>query len=165
MTHLSHSAVPIVGHGLHQHSDPTRRVAFVGEFLHVVVLGVASTASDSAINRVAGHIGAERLIHRRTQTRVILDHAAALLGSDGQFTNELGEELAALGILSCLAVLNVGPFTVSCHGTLQKRSTTAVFIWPRACARGCSTRVVEPRILRPEHRSLRSARTASWGKR
>jgi hypothetical protein len=44
--------------------------------------------------------------------------AAAHLGGDGDFLGDLGKGCAALFILATLAVLDVGPFGMSCHADL-----------------------------------------------
>jgi hypothetical protein len=41
----------------------------------------------------------------------------ALLRGNHQFANQLGEHLAALGVLGRLAMLDVGPFAVAGHGS------------------------------------------------
>ena len=115
MAHLGHGAIAVISHHFHQHRDTTGRVTFIGQLLHVIGFVGAGAASNGAIDGVAGHIGAQRLVHRRAQPRVILWQGAALLGGDDQLANELGEHLAALGILGRLAVLDIGPFTVTGH--------------------------------------------------
>src|SRR5690606_21008931 len=89
-----------------------------GELDDVVGLVVAGTASNGAVDHVARHVGGQRLVHGQAQTRVVRRHGAAL-GRHGQLANQLGEDLAALGILTTLAVLDVGPFGMTSHNSLH----------------------------------------------
>jgi hypothetical protein len=41
-------------------------------------------------------------------------------GGDHDFADDAGPDLAALFVLAALAVLDIGPFAVSCHEILQK---------------------------------------------
>src|SRR5690606_26355039 len=76
------------------------------------------TALDGAINGVARHVLAQRLVHRRTQTRVIVDFSATETRGRGDLADQLGKDFSFPGILGRLAVLDVRPFAVACHNNL-----------------------------------------------
>jgi hypothetical protein len=115
VAHFSHRAVAVVSHDLNQDSDTAGSVALVGQLLHVVGFTGAGAAGDGAVDGVAGHIGVQGLVHCRAQAGVVFRGGTALLGGYHQFPDKLGEHLAALGILGRLAVLDIGPFTVTRH--------------------------------------------------
>jgi len=77
---------------------------------------LAGPALDRALDRVLGHVVGQGLVDRQAQARVAAEIRAAHLGRDRDLADEFGKQLAALGILAFLAVLNIGPFTVSGHG-------------------------------------------------
>ena len=116
MAHLGHGAVDVVGHGFHQHRHAVLAVALVGDLLHVGAVVIAGAALDRPVDGVLGHVVAERLVDGGAQARVVGDLRAAHAGRHGDFTNQLGEDLAPFGVLSRLTVLNIGPFTMTRHG-------------------------------------------------
>src|SRR5690606_27286854 len=110
VAHFGHRTVLVVGQRLDQDGHATRTIAFIHQFLEIVVVGGAGTPRNGSVNRITGHVGAQGLVHRRTQTRVIRHLVAAQLGRYRQFTDYFGEDLRTLGILTRLAVLDIGPF-------------------------------------------------------
>jgi hypothetical protein len=56
-----------------------------------------------------------RLIDRKSQSWIRCYIATADTCRDCDLPDQLGEKLAALLVLSTLAVLDIRPFTVSCH--------------------------------------------------
>ncbi|MNG12676.1 hypothetical protein D3C84_963010 [compost metagenome] len=119
MTHGRCSTVAVVGHGLDHDRHATRTVALVAELFNVIGLGRASTTGNRPIDDVAAHVSPQRLVQGQAQTRVGSRVATALLGGDGQLTNPLGEDLAPLGVLTLLAVLDVCPFGMTSHNALR----------------------------------------------
>src|SRR3989344_1220863 len=109
MTHLAHGARAVIGLALDNHRGTARTVALVTDFFVARALEFAGTALDRAFDGVLGHVGVERLVHHRAQTRIELGVAASTR-SDGDLTDNLGEELAALGVLCALVPADVGPF-------------------------------------------------------
>ncbi|MNY24672.1 hypothetical protein D3C86_1584040 [compost metagenome] len=118
MAYFGGGAIAVIGHGLDEDRHATRRIAFVAQLDHVVGFVRTDPAGDRPINGVAGHVGGQRLVHGQTQTRIVRRQTTAL-GGDGQLTNELGEDLAALGVLTPFAVLDVGPFGMTSHNSLR----------------------------------------------
>lgn len=115
MTDFSNGTITVIGHHFYEHRDPTGGIALIGELFHVVGIVVTGTASNSAIDGIAGHVSTEGFIYRCTQPRIVLNNTTTLLGGHHQFTNQLGKQLAPLGILGGLAMLNVCPLTMPCH--------------------------------------------------
>src|SRR5690606_30804458 len=89
---------------------------------------------DRALDGVLRHVLAERLVHRRAQARVVGGIAAAEPGGNGDLTDQLGEDLAALGVLAGFLVFDVGPFAVTGH-----MSSVVVCVSPAGAA-GCAAR-------------------------
>ncbi len=115
MAHLADGAVAVVGGALHQHRRTAGRIALVAHLLVGVAVHTAAAALDGAVDGVSGHVGGQRLVDGRAQPRVGVGITAALAGGHGDLADELGEELAPLGVLGRLAELDVGPFAVSGH--------------------------------------------------
>ena len=117
MAHGCRGTVAVVGHAFDHHRHTARAVAFIGQLDHIVGVGRTSTTGHGAVDDVAAHVGAQRLVQRQAQTRVGARVTATLTGSDGQFANPLGEDLAFLGILTLFAVLDVRPLGMASHNT------------------------------------------------
>ena len=77
---------------------------------------------DVVLDAVGRHVGRLGLVDRQAQARVGGQVTAAGAGRHRDFTDDAGPDLAALFVLTALAVLNIGPFTVSCHVKSFKNS-------------------------------------------
>ena len=115
MTHFGNGTVAVIAEAFHQNRHTTRTVTFVGDLLHIGIITTTTATLNSTVDGVAGHVRTQRLINRRSQTRVIIHITTTRFGSDHQLTNQLGENFASLGILSCFTMLDVGPFTMTGH--------------------------------------------------
>ena len=115
MTHFGNGTVAVVGQALHHDGRTGRAVTFVDDGLELLAVATTGPTRDGAVDGFAGHVAGQGCRHRRTQARVVGGIRITDTGRGGDFTDQLGEDLAALGILSCLAVFDVGPFTVTCH--------------------------------------------------
>ncbi len=120
MTDLGHGAVAVVCHGFDQHCNTAGCIAFVSHLFDIVSVVGAGTPGYGAVDRIASHVGTERFVDRRAQARIVLGQWSALTCSDHQFADQLSEHLAASGILRCLAMLYIGPFTVAGHQVLLR---------------------------------------------
>src|SRR5699024_3563724 len=87
MTHFGSGTVAVVGHGLDIHRHAGNTVTLIGQLFDVVSIVGAGTPGNGTINHVTAHIGAQRLVHRQTQARVIGNNAATGLGGNGQLTD------------------------------------------------------------------------------
>ena len=87
--------------------------------LNLGAIGATGTSSDCALDVVFRHVGAHRLIPGHAQTRVCLGIGTAGASCHGNFTDNFGPKLPALGVLATFSVLDIGPFTVSGHSSLQ----------------------------------------------
>jgi hypothetical protein len=114
VAHVGDSAL-VVGEAVDHHRDAADAVALVAHFLVVHALELTGAALDRVLNVVLRHRLCLALVDRQPQPRVHRRVAAAHLGGHGDFLDQLGEDLAALGILATLAVLDVGPLRMSCH--------------------------------------------------
>ena len=118
MTHFGDRAVSIVGQAIHHHRGTTGTVALVANFLVIRTVSFACTAFYRTLDVIFRHALRLRLIDGQPQSRIRIDIAAAHFRRDGNLTNQLGKKFAALFILGTLAVLDIRPFTVSCHYVL-----------------------------------------------
>src|SRR5690606_17238303 len=91
-------------------------VALVADLLVVHALEFARGLLDRALDHVAGHVGAEGLVHRAAQARVGRRITAAGARGHRDLADDLGEDLAPLRVLRVLAVLDVRPLGMACHG-------------------------------------------------
>ena len=115
MPHLRYRTIPVVRHHFHEHCHTTRRITLVGQLLHVVGFAGARPTCYGVIDGVPLHIGAKRLVYRCTESRVVLNSSTTGSRGHDQFPDQLGKELAPLGVLRRLAMLDVRPFTVARH--------------------------------------------------
>ena len=118
MPHLGNGPVPVVRHDLNKHSNATRSIALVGQLLHVVCFTRAGASGDSIVDGIAFHVGTEGFIDRRAKTRVVFNEGPTRSRGHNKFTNQFCKQLAALRVLSRLAVFDICPFTVASHGKL-----------------------------------------------
>src|SRR5690606_38946132 len=119
---LGHGALAVVGHAVDQDSGTAGPVALVADFLEVGIVGASRAALDGAQDVVLGHVGRSGLVPSEPQAGIGVRVGPTVAGGNGDFTNDFGPELAALGVLSTLAVLDVCPFTVSGHNKRQSIS-------------------------------------------
>ena len=75
----------------------------------------AQTLFAAEILRLRRHVG-------QAQTRIGRKITAASAGCHRDFADDAGPDLAPFFVLATLAVLNIRPFTVSCHGKYLKIS-------------------------------------------
>src|SRR5690606_21246926 len=147
VAHFRHRAVLVVRQRFHQDRHAAGAVTLVGQLFEVLTVGCAGPAGNRTVNRSTGHVGTQGLVDRRAQARVVCHLIAAQLGGHRQLTDDLGENLRPLGILSRLAMLDIGPFTVtrhdpstsSCYDQFDRRySLTASFVASFSASRGRS---------------------------
>jgi len=81
------------------------RITFIADFLVINPFQFTRCFLDGAFDRVLGHIRRIGLFHSQAQTRVRVRVA--------------GEDFSTLGVNGFLAMLDVGPFTVSRHESLS----------------------------------------------
>ena len=93
----------------------TSAVAFITDFLVIHAFEFAGTTLDGILDIVAGHVLGLGLFHRQTQAWIEIHVATTHFGSDGNFLDELGKGLAALDVLTPLAMLDVGPLGMTRH--------------------------------------------------
>lgn len=114
MADVRNSAVLVVSHALYHNGDSCRAVSLIGKGLELGSVALAArTALYGTLDGVSCHVVGKGFCNGSTETRVAGRIAAADSGSGGNLTNELGKNLAALGILQSLAVLNIMPLTMT----------------------------------------------------
>ncbi len=96
-------------------ATPPTGVALVTDFLVGHPFEFAGRFLDRALDGVLRHVGRIGLLDGQAQARVGIGVAPAFAGRDRQLAVDPGEDLAALGVDLALAVLDIGPFTVSGH--------------------------------------------------
>src|ERR1017187_2519244 len=123
--------VPVVGEALHEHRDPPRGVALVGDRLVGGPAGFEATApADGPVDVVAGDRIPLGLLHRIVERGVPGQVSAAGPGRDLNILDQLGEQLAAPGVDDRLLVLGRGPLRMAAHERSLPMSTKSL------CTRG-----------------------------
>ncbi len=117
--HLGHRAHPVVGHGVNDDGRAADAVAFVADFFQIHPFEGARCFVDVVLDAVGRHVGGLGFLNRQPQARVHSRIAAALARGNRDFTDDARPHLAALFVLTPLAVLNIGPFAVSSHKRLR----------------------------------------------
>src|SRR5262249_19144472 len=111
-----HGARPVVGQAVDDHGRAVDSVALVADLLVAHALLRAGAALGRALDRVLGHVLIGRLVDGEPQPRIAGRVGAPELGGNRDLADETAENLAALGVGSRLAVLDVGPLAVAGHG-------------------------------------------------
>ena len=125
VAHFGHGAHAVVGHGVDHDGRPADAVALVADFLVGNAFLVAGGFVDVVFDAVGRHIGRLGALYGQAQARVHAQIAAASAGSDGNFADDAGPDLAPLFVLTTFTVLNIGPFAVSCHAKSFENSLTS----------------------------------------
>ena len=133
---LHRGPVAVVGEALDEQRDALRAVDLVHDRLVVDAAAVEATAAlDRGVDVLVGHRLLLRLLDGVVERRVAGQVGAAHLGRDLDVLDQLGEQLAALGVDDRLLVLRGRPLGVARHTSLfysasDTRSTN------RRCTRG-----------------------------
>ena len=70
MSYLRNRPISIICHTVNQHRNAARRIAFITNFLVRNAFKLAGSSLDRPVNRIASHIGSERLVNCSTESRV-----------------------------------------------------------------------------------------------
>ena len=115
-THIGDGAIAIVRQGLDEYGRTVGSIPLVHEFLETRALtGTAGAADNSPLDVVLGHVGLLGLVQDDAQTKVGVRIGATLSGGEGDLVPELGEYLAALGVIGLFGAPDGGPFAVTRH--------------------------------------------------
>src|SRR3954453_20976305 len=120
--------VAVVGQALDEEGAPAAGVALVGDVLPVGAAGLqARTPLDRTVDVVVRDGGLLRLLDGVVEGGVAGRVTAARAGGHLDVLDQLGEQLAALGVDRSLLVLRRRPFRVPAHGVpLSSPATTPV---------------------------------------
>src|SRR2546426_11205288 len=112
---IAGSAVAVVGEDLDQYRDPAWGVPLVQDRLERRPFGPASPALNRTLDVVVGHPGFAPVVDRRTQARVAVGVAPALLSGDGDLAGQLAEQLAPHKIDFLLLQPDIVPLRMAGH--------------------------------------------------
>src|SRR5664279_1262693 len=115
MANLGDGANAVVGHAVDDDRRAADAVALVSDLLVVHPLEVARRLVDVLLDRVGRHVGSLGLLDGQAQARVHRQVAAALARGADDLADKARPHLAALLVLSTLAVLDVGPLGMTGH--------------------------------------------------
>ena len=122
VANLGHSAHLVVGHGVQDDGRAANAVALIADFLVVHPFLVAGGLVDVVLDTVRRHVGGLGSLHGQAQTRVGRQVTATRAGGYCNFADDARPDLAPFFVLPAFSVLNIGPFTVSCHKISFKNS-------------------------------------------
>src|SRR6266404_912137 len=112
---LGDRPVTVVGQDRDHDRDPRGAVALVVDLLVVDALELARPLLDRALDVVARHARGLRRRDGGAQAGIGVDVTAPHTRGDGDLLDHLGEDLAALGVLGRLLVLDRAPLRVAGH--------------------------------------------------
>ena len=115
VAHIRDSAHAIVRHAIDQYGCAGDTITLVTYFLVIHALQITAAALDRALDVVLGHVLLVGFIDGQTQPGIAGGIAPAESGGNGNFLDEPGENLAALGVLRGLLVLDISPLAVTSH--------------------------------------------------
>ena len=114
---IREGAVDVVREALHNDRHPTRAVALKGALIEIPPIKLARPPLDGTLDVLGGHRALLGGLDSHTEPDIDLGTTAARFGSDNDLFGELGEELAAHGILFPLAETDVMPFAMARHNS------------------------------------------------
>src|SRR5262249_31784661 len=115
LPNLGDRAVAVVGHSLDEIERARRAGALVENLFVSGSFDLPGTSLDGAGDRVVGHRLPFGVGDRLTKAGVTARVASAHACGDRQLLDELGEELAALGVEGPFFVLDCGPLRMAAH--------------------------------------------------
>src|SRR5262249_30284713 len=110
VTNFAHGAIAVVGIDFGEDGDSARAITFQREFFVGRARQFARAALDRALDIVGGHVFGFSRRDGGAQARSAIRIPAAVLGSNADFLDKTGEDLAALGVQRALLVFNCGTF-------------------------------------------------------
>src|ERR1700691_6144910 len=125
MAHLAHSTVAIVRGHFDDESDTPGTVALKGDLLIDRSGQFTGAALNGALDVVLRHVLRLGSGDGPAQPGIGVHISPALASSHGDFPDQAGEDLAALGIKCALFVLDCGPFGMAGHSNLYWLNLTA----------------------------------------
>ena len=115
VAHFSDGADAVICHAVDNDRRAINAVTLVTDFFIVDAIQGARTALNRTGDIVLGHVGIGCLVDGQAQTRISVRFAATHPGCNGDFLDQARPDLAALFVLTALAMLNIGPFGMSGH--------------------------------------------------
>ena len=115
MANLSYRPVTIIGSAVNQHGHASMSIPLITHLFVRHSLKFSSTPLDRAVNSISSHVPSERFFHRSPQPGIGCAITSTRASSHGDLSDQLGKQLATLGVLGRLAKLDIGPFAVSGH--------------------------------------------------
>jgi len=112
---LGNRAVLVVGQAGDVNGHAAGAVAFINHFFVLGAFQLAGALLDGPLDVVGGHVGVFGGLDGAAQARVLVGVAAAGAGGHGDFADDFGEDLAALGVGRAFFMLNRRPFGMSGH--------------------------------------------------
>src|SRR5690606_5904626 len=94
-------------------------ITFIAYGFVVVAISPARAARNGALDVVFWHIGSGGFVPGQAQGRVGIRIGATGTRGDRDLTNDFCPDFSTLGILATFAVLDICPFTVTCHGLID----------------------------------------------
>src|ERR1700754_3313546 len=110
MANLADSAILVVGENVDDDGDATGAVALVGDLLVGDAFELAGSALNGALDIFRRHVFGLGRGDGSAQAGISVSVASAELGGDGDFLDQAGEDLSALGVEGALLVLDCRPF-------------------------------------------------------
>ena len=103
-------AVAVVGQHIDDDRNAAGTVALEADLLVGCAFEFAGSLLDGALDVVRGHVLGLGCGDRAAKARVAVRIASAAFGGDGDFLDQAGKDLAALGVQRALLMLDCRPF-------------------------------------------------------
>ena len=110
MADFAYSAVLVVGEDVDDDGDAAGPIAFVGDLFVADAFDLAGSALDGALDVLVRHVLGFGSGDRSAEAGIAVRVSSAHLGGDGDFLDQAGEDLAALGVEGALLMLDSRPF-------------------------------------------------------
>src|SRR5690606_6559616 len=119
VAYIGHGTGPVIRHTVDDDCRTADAIAFIAYGFIVFAIGSASAARNGALDVVFRHIGSSGFVPGQAQGRIGIRIGAAGTCSGRNLTDDFCPDFSTLGILATFAVLDICPFTVTCHGLIN----------------------------------------------
>ncbi|MNT44109.1 hypothetical protein D3C72_1806210 [compost metagenome] len=120
VAHVGHGTGLVVGQAVHHHRGAADAVALVAALDVIDAFQGAGATVNRALHVVLRHVGIPGLVHRQAQARVGIQVRTAHSGRYRDLLDQAGKNFAALGVSAFFLVLDVRPFAVTSHSSLNR---------------------------------------------
>ena len=116
VAHLGHGTRLVVSHAVNDDGGSANAVTFVTHLFVLNAFKAAGSFGDAVLDIFKRHVGRLAFFNRQAQARVGGGVTAAEPSRNHDLSHHPSPDALAFFVLPAFAVLDICPFTVTCHG-------------------------------------------------